>query len=74
VHGLEMRTELRFGAAADELQRQLSDPMDQMLILGISDLAQLTHEFASLFAGPAAYSMMVVYRPARESDEQAVNA
>jgi hypothetical protein len=74
VHGLEMRTELRFGAAADELQRQLSEAMDQMLILGISDLSQLTREFAQLFAGPAAYSMMVVYRPARESDEQAVNA
>ena len=38
VHGLEMRTELRFGAAADELQRQLSEALDQMLILGISDL------------------------------------
>ena len=38
VHGLEMRTELRFGAAADELQRQLSEATDQMLILGISDL------------------------------------
>ena len=38
VHGLEMRTELRFGAAADELQRQLSEAPDQMLILGVSDL------------------------------------
>jgi sulfate/thiosulfate transport system ATP-binding protein len=74
VHGLEMRTELRFGAAADELQRQLSEAMDQMLILGISDLGQLTREFAPLFAGPAAYSMMIVYRPARESDEQAASA
>ena len=27
--------------------------MDQMLILGISDLGQLTREFAPLFAGPA---------------------
>src|SRR6185295_12809200 len=74
VHGLEMRTELRFGAAADELQRQLGEALDQMLILGISDLAQLTREFAPLFAGPAAYSMMIVYRPARESDEQAASA
>jgi sulfate/thiosulfate transport system ATP-binding protein len=74
VHGLEMRTELRFGAAADELQRQLSEAMDQMLILGISDLGQLTREFAPLFTGPAAYSMMIVYRPARESDEQAASA
>ncbi len=74
VHGLEMRTELRFGAAADELHRQLNEAMDQMLILGISDLTQLSREFAPLFAPPAAYSMMVVYRPARESDEQAVSA
>ncbi|MGH8187115.1 MAG: hypothetical protein ACREUC_11160, partial [Steroidobacteraceae bacterium] len=66
VHGLEMRTELRFGAAADELQRQLSESPDQMLILGVSDLAQLQGEFAALFAAPAAYSMMIVYRPARE--------
>jgi sulfate transport system ATP-binding protein len=75
VHGLEMRTELRFGAAAEELQRQLSETaMDQMLILGISDLGQLTREFAPLFAGPVTYSMMIVFRPARESDEQAVSA
>jgi sulfate/thiosulfate transport system ATP-binding protein len=74
VHGLEMRTELRFGAAADELQRQLGEAMDQMLILGISDLTQLTREFAALFSGPASYSMVIVYRPARESDEQAASA
>jgi hypothetical protein len=48
--------------------------MDQMLILGISDLGQLTHEFAPLFAGPVTYSMMIVFRPARESDEQAASA
>lgn len=74
VHGLEMRTELRFGSAAEELQRQLNEAMDQMLILGISDLSQLSREFAPLFAAPASYSMMVVYRPARESDEQAASA
>jgi sulfate transport system ATP-binding protein len=74
VHGLEMRTELRFGAAAEELQRQLSEVPDQMLILGISDLGQLTREFAPLFAGTGSYSMMIVYRPARESDEQAASA
>jgi hypothetical protein len=74
VHGLEMRTELRFGAAADELQRQLNEAMDQMLILGVSDLGQLSRDFAPLFAAPSSYSMMVVYRPARESDEQAVSA
>lgn len=74
VHGLEMRTELRFGTAAEELQRQLSEGHDQMLILGVSDLAQLSREFSALFAAPAPYSMMVVYRPVRESDERAVSA
>src|SRR5690606_14972678 len=62
VHGLEMRTELRFGAAADELQRRLSEVPDQMLILGIADLADLRDRFAALFAAPAPYSMMIVYR------------
>ncbi len=64
VHGLEMRTELRFGAAAEELQRQLSDAPDQMLILGISDLADLHQAFAPLFAAPPPFPFMIVYRPA----------
>jgi sulfate/thiosulfate transport system ATP-binding protein len=68
VHGLEMRTELRFGAAADELQRQLSETPDQMLILGVSDPAQLIHTFGTLFASAALYPMMVVYRPSRDSE------
>jgi sulfate/thiosulfate transport system ATP-binding protein len=64
VHGLEMRTELRFGPAAEELQRRLldGDTSEQMLILGISDLSSLRNRFASLFA-PSSFSLMVVYRP-----------
>ena len=68
VHGLEMRTELRFGAAADELQRQMSETPDQMLILGISDPAQLGHTFSALFASVVPYPMMIVYRPNREGE------
>lgn len=64
VHGLEMRTELRFGAAADELQRQLSEASEQMLILGIADLDDLRGRFAALFAAPTTYPLMIVYRPA----------
>jgi hypothetical protein len=64
VHGLEMRTELRFGAAASELQRQLNDMPDQMLILGLSDLAELRDTFSGLFESPTPQSMMIVYRPA----------
>ena len=68
VHGLEMRTELRFGAAAEELQRQLSETQDQMLILGVSDPAQLRDIFGTLFTSGTSYPMMIVYRPARDSE------
>jgi sulfate transport system ATP-binding protein len=63
VHGLEMRTELRFGSAAEELQRRLGDAPEQMLILGISDLHELRSRFAPLFAAPINYALMVVFRP-----------
>jgi sulfate transport system ATP-binding protein len=63
VHGLEMRTELRFGTAAEELQRQLSEESDQMLILGISDLSEFRTKFAGLISAATASSLMVVYRP-----------
>jgi hypothetical protein len=63
-----MRTELRFGAAADELQRQLNETQDQMLILGVSDPAQLRNTFGSLFTVGVTYPMMIVYRPSKESE------
>jgi hypothetical protein len=67
MHGLEMRTELRFGSAAEELRRQLHDAPDQMLILGISDLADLHQSFAALFSTPPPFALMVVFRPAGQS-------
>jgi sulfate transport system ATP-binding protein len=36
-HGLDMRTELRFGAVADELLRELATHDNSMLVLGTSD-------------------------------------
>ncbi len=39
-----------------------------MLILGVSTLAQLHETFAPLLAAPSAYSLMIVYRPAKESE------
>jgi len=36
-HGLDMRTELRFGRVADELQRELDLHPGSMLVLGVSD-------------------------------------
>jgi sulfate transport system ATP-binding protein len=71
VHGLEMRTELHFGAAAEQLHRLLSEAPDQMLILGISNLDHLRTQFAALFATPAPYSLMLVYRPARDDEASA---
>ncbi|HLS80800.1 MAG TPA: ABC transporter ATP-binding protein [Steroidobacter sp.] len=65
VHGLEMRTELRFGAASGELKRQLHESPDQMLILGVSDLTQLRDSFGELLRAPA-HPIMVVYRPLPE--------
>jgi sulfate transport system ATP-binding protein len=63
VHGLEMRTELRFGAPADELVRRLSEAQDQMLILGIADLKDLRTLYAPVFASQANHPLIIVYRP-----------
>ena len=54
VHGLEMRTELRFGDVASELARQLGESPDQMLILGVSQIAGLAQRFGALLAAHAA--------------------
>ncbi len=68
IHGLEMRTELHFGAAAEELRKQLNETPDQMLILGVSSIQQFREQFGELFAAPAAYSVMLVYRPTKETE------
>ncbi len=48
VHGLEMRTELRFGDVAHELARQLSETPGQMLILGVCEISRLVERFGTL--------------------------
>jgi hypothetical protein len=63
VHGLEMRTELRFGDIARELEAQLAASRDQMLILGVSDLTSLRARFSVLFSAEAGWPILVVYRP-----------
>jgi sulfate transport system ATP-binding protein len=68
VHGLDMRTELRFGEAAEELQHRLSELPEQMLILGISDRTQLRDRFAPLLAKTGALPIVIVYRTARDAD------
>ena len=48
VHGLEMRTELRFGEVAHELARQLGEAPGQMLILGVCEISRLVERFGTL--------------------------
>jgi sulfate transport system ATP-binding protein len=64
VHGLEMRTELRFGAVAEELARTLAESPDQILILGISQTADLATRFHALLSAEARWPVLVVYRAA----------
>ncbi len=61
VHGLEMRTELRFGDVAQELARQLGDIPGQMLILGIRDESDPALRFGSLFA-ESRWPVLIVHR------------
>ena len=61
VHGLEMRTELRFGDVSHELVRQLGDMAGQMLILGIRGNADLADRFGSLFAD-GRWPVLIVHR------------
>ena len=61
VHGLEMRTELRFGDVSHELARQLGELAGQMLILGIRGYSDLADRFGSLFA-ESRWPVLIVHR------------
>ena len=61
VHGLEMRTELRFGEVAHELARQLGETPGQMLILGVCDIARLVEQFGPLLES-ARWPVLIVRR------------
>jgi hypothetical protein len=61
VHGLEMRTELRFGDVSHELVRQLGEMPGQMLIMGIRDSEDLTKRFSALFA-ESHWPVLIVHR------------
>jgi sulfate transport system ATP-binding protein len=61
VHGLEMRTELRFGDVSHELARQLGETAGQMLILGIRGFADMAERFAALFA-ESRWPVLIVHR------------
>jgi hypothetical protein len=62
VHGLEMRTELHFGDITSELVRRLGESSDQLLILGVSQIAGLAERFGALLAAIPRSPLLVVYR------------
>ncbi len=61
VHGLEMRTELHYGDAPDELGKLLGEATDQMLILGLTSRDDLTR-YAGVLTNARQIPVMVVYR------------
>ena len=61
VHGLEMRTELRFGEVADELARQLAEAPGQMLILGVCAVEGVAERFGSLLSA-GRWPVLIVHR------------
>ncbi|HLY53711.1 MAG TPA: hypothetical protein VKQ31_11915, partial [Steroidobacteraceae bacterium] len=63
VHGLEMRTELRFGDVAQELGRRLAESPAQMLIVGVTDLTRFAERFRPLLDG-GRWPVLIVHREA----------
>jgi sulfate transport system ATP-binding protein len=61
--GLEMRTELRFGDAVQQLARRLAEAPAQMLIVGVTSLAEFTARFGTLLDG-APWPVLIVQRGA----------
>jgi hypothetical protein len=63
AHGLDMRTELHFGDAAQELARRLAEAPAQMLIIGISELKHFAEAFRALLEG-GRWPVLIVQRGA----------
>jgi sulfate/thiosulfate transport system ATP-binding protein len=61
AHGLEIRTEMRFGVAAQALEQRLDESPGQMLIVGIANTSQLAGEFGTLLAKPR-WPVLLVHR------------
>jgi sulfate transport system ATP-binding protein len=61
AHGLEIRTEMRFGMAAQALEQRLDESPGHMLIVGIAGASQLTNELATLLASPR-WPVLLVHR------------
>jgi sulfate transport system ATP-binding protein len=63
AHGLEMRTEMRFGEVAEELARRLAEAPGQMLIVGVTELTRFAERFRALLDG-GHWPVLIVYRGA----------
>jgi ABC-type Fe3+/spermidine/putrescine transport system ATPase subunit len=63
AHGLEMRTELHFGDAEQQLARRLEDSPGQMLIIGVSHLGEFAARFRALLEG-GRWPVLIVHRGA----------
>jgi sulfate transport system ATP-binding protein len=61
AHGLEIRTEMQFGVAAQALEQRLDESPAQMLIVGIASTSQLAGELGSLLAKPR-WPVLLVHR------------
>jgi sulfate transport system ATP-binding protein len=61
AHGLEIRTEMRFGRAAQALEQRLNESPGHMLIVGIASGSELTNELATLLASPR-WPVLLVHR------------
>jgi sulfate transport system ATP-binding protein len=61
AHGLEIRTEMRFGVAAQALEQRLQESPAQMLIVGIASMSQLTGELGELLSRPR-WPVLLVHR------------
>jgi sulfate/thiosulfate transport system ATP-binding protein len=69
VHGLEMRTELRFGEVAHELARQLGETPGQMLILGVCEVSRLVERFGTLLDS-ARWPVLIVRREQEDGSDR----
>jgi sulfate/thiosulfate transport system ATP-binding protein len=61
AHGLEMRTELRFGEAVEQLAAHLAEAPAQMLIVGVTELARFAERFRALLDG-GRWPVLIVQR------------
>ncbi len=69
-HGLDMRTELRFGATGEELQRELDAHPNSMLVLGTSDPDRIDWEWLGrLLEGQPERSVLIVNAQAERPAE-----